>query len=219
MTRNALPLVTICIPTKNRAWFIGKVLHAIENIDYPKHLVKIVFVDDYSTDDTFEIISEWASNASKKYSMKVEVIRAKTNIPQARNICIEHLEGKYLLFWDSDIIPPSDLLKTMIEIMEQNLSIGVIGADYIYDRSLQVKYEPIASKETSAVYMGFALIRREVFEKVGGFNEFLNISPEEQLRDVLRRHSADQVLLEAGKWAIVDLDFPEDLSLIRTGEL
>ncbi len=51
------------------------------------------------------------------------------------------------------------------------------------------------------------------------FNEFLSISPEEQLRDVLRRHSADQVLLEAGKWAIVDLDFPEDLSLIRTGEL
>jgi len=163
------------MPVKNRAWCIEQVLTAIENENYPKHLIKIVFVDDYSTDGTYEIITNWALKAEKKGFYKVEVIRARTNIPQARNICVKNMEGKYMLFWDSDVIPPSELLREMIELMEHNSDVGIVGADYVYKSTTGIKYKPTINKEAHALHMGFALIRKEVFEKVGLFNERLSV--------------------------------------------
>lgn len=169
------PLITIGMPVKNRRWCLERVLKALENIDYPKHKLKVVFVDDYSRDGSYELLIKWSIKAKALGFYKVEVIRAKTNIPQARNLCVKHMEGKYLLFWDSDVISPPELLREIIDIMEHNPDIGMIGADYMYEPETGIKYKPTISKETHAVYMGFTLIRRDVFEKVGGFNENLSV--------------------------------------------
>lgn len=170
-----LPLVTICTPVKNRAWSLKGMLSSLEHIQYPRHKLKLIFVDDFSTDGSYELLVEWSTKARSMGFYDIRILRARTNIPQARNVCIEHMEGKYLLFWDSDVIPPRDLLKEMVSIMESNPSIGVIGADYVYESSLKVEYKPTVNKETHAVYMGFTLVRREVFEAVGGFNEDLSV--------------------------------------------
>ncbi len=167
------PLVTIGILTKNRFWCIRKVLEAIESLEYPKDKINLVFVDNHSTDGTFEILAEWKSEMEGRY-YNIILIQEHTNIPQARNLCIEKMVGKYLLFWDSDVVPPRDLLKEMVFIMENNLSLGIIGADYIYEAALKIKRKLILNKKSHATYMGFTLIRRDVFEKVGGFNENLS---------------------------------------------
>lgn len=168
-----LPLITIGMPIKNRAWCLPEVLSVVETVDYPKYRIKVIFVDDYSTDGSYEIIEEWVRKAKGLGFYKVEVIQARTNIPQARNICVKHMEGKYLLFWDSDVIPPPDLLREMVEAMERNPGIGILGTDYVYDPSTDVK--PVTNKETHAVYMGFTLLRRDIFEKTGMFNENLSV--------------------------------------------
>jgi len=169
-----VPLISICIPIKNRFQYIRNLLNAIENLDYPKKKVKLIFVDDFSTDGTYEALVKWKNEVEEKY-YKVVLMRKRTNIPQARNLCIKNMEGDYLLFWDSDVIPPRDLLSEMISIMEENPTIGMIGADYEYDPSLKVRYKPIVNKETHAVYMGFTLIRREVFNVAGFFDENLSV--------------------------------------------
>jgi len=169
-----VPLISICIPIKNRFQYIRNLLNAIENLDYPKKKVKLIFVDDFSTDGTYEALVKWKNEVEEKY-YKMVLMRERTNIPQARNLCIKNMEGDYLLFWDSDVIPPRDLLSEMISIMEENPTIGMIGADYEYDPSLKVRYKPIVNKETHAVYMGFTLIRREVFNVAGFFDENLSV--------------------------------------------
>ncbi|MEM2704415.1 MAG: glycosyltransferase [Candidatus Bathyarchaeia archaeon] len=168
------PLITIGIPIKNRFQYIGDLLRAIEDLNYPKKKIKLVFVDDFSTDGTYEALVKWKNEVEEKY-YKVVLMRERTNIPQARNLCIKNMEGDYLLFWDSDVIPPRDLLNEMISIMQSNPSIGIIGADYEYDPSLKVRYKPVVNKETNAVYMGFTLIRKEVFNAVGFFDENLSV--------------------------------------------
>ncbi|MEM2425353.1 MAG: glycosyltransferase, partial [Candidatus Bathyarchaeia archaeon] len=159
---------------KNRFQYIRNLLNAIENLDYPKKKVKLIFVDDFSIDGTYEALVKWKNEVEEKY-YKMVLMRERTNIPQARNLCIKNMEGDYLLFWDSDVIPPRDLLSEMISIMEENPTIGMIGADYEYDPSLKVRYKPIVNKETHAVYMGFTLIRREVFNVAGFFDENLSV--------------------------------------------
>ncbi|MEM1510823.1 MAG: glycosyltransferase [Thermofilaceae archaeon] len=168
------PLITIGIPIKNRFQYIGDLLRAIEDLNYPKKKIKLVFVDDFSTDGTYEALVKWKNEVEEKY-YKMVLMRERTNIPQARNLCIKNMEGDYLLFWDSDVIPPRDLLNEMISIMQGNPSIGIIGADYEYDPSLKVRYKPVVNKETNAVYMGFTLIRKEVFNAVGFFDENLSV--------------------------------------------
>ncbi|MEM4005189.1 MAG: glycosyltransferase [Desulfurococcaceae archaeon] len=168
------PLITIGIPIKNRFQYIGDLLRAIEDLNYPKKKIKLVFVDDFSTDGTYEALVKWKNEVEEKY-YKVVLMRERTNIPQARNLCIKNMEGDYLLFWDSDVIPPRDLLNEMISIVQGNPSIGIIGADYEYDPSLKVRYKPVVNKETNAVYMGFTLIRKEVFNAVGFFDENLSM--------------------------------------------
>ncbi|MEM1726626.1 MAG: glycosyltransferase [Candidatus Bathyarchaeia archaeon] len=168
------PLITIGIPIKNRFQYIRSLFEAIEDLDYPKEKIKLIFVDDFSTDGTYEALVKWKNKVEEKY-YKVVLIRERTNIPQARNLCIKNMEGDYLLFWDSDVIPPRDLLSEMISIMEENSSIGMIGADYEYDPSLKVRYRPIVNRKTHAVYMGFTLIRREVFNAAGFFDENLSV--------------------------------------------
>jgi len=174
MISNEFPLVTIGMPIKNRSWCLNKVLRSIENLVYPQEKIKLVFVDDFSTDGTYEIIAEWAEKMRETY-YDITLIQKHTNIPQARNLCIKHMEGKYLLFWDSDVIPPSELLREMVEYVMCNKSIGIIGSDYAYEPWTGIKYKPITNKKTNAVYMGFTLIRREVFEAVGMFNENLSV--------------------------------------------
>jgi len=188
------PSITICMPVKNRAWCLPKVLSSIEVLDYPKRKIKIVFVDDYSTDGSYEIIEEWARRVGESGFYKVEVIRAKTNIPQARNICIKHMEGELLLFWDSDVVPPSELLKEMIEALDRNPAVGIIGADYVYDPSAGVRYKYVTSRETHAVYMGFTLIRREVFERVGLFDENLSVGEDTEFCIRVRERAGYRIL-------------------------
>jgi|GEM_PF-1693806 len=175
MTEKDLPLVTVCTPVKNRAWSLKAVLSSLEGIQYPKHKLKLVFVDDFSTDGSYEFLTEWSTKARSMKFYDIKIVRAKTNIPQARNLCIEYMEGEYLLYWDSDVVSPKDLLKKMVQIMKEKPYVGIIGADYVYEPSLRVQYKPVVNKETHAVYMGFTLIRREVFKIVGGFNENLSV--------------------------------------------
>jgi glycosyltransferase involved in cell wall biosynthesis len=169
-----LPLVTACMLIKNRIWSLKAVLNALEDIHYPKRKLKLVFVDDFSDDGSYEFLTEWSRARSMNF-YNIEIIRARTNIPQARNLCIDHTEGEYLLFWDSDVIPPPELLLEMVNLMKKDKHVGIIGSDYIYDPSLKVKYAPMMSKETYAVYMGFTLIQKDVFKIAGKFNELLTV--------------------------------------------
>jgi molybdenum cofactor cytidylyltransferase len=43
------------------------------------------------------------------------------------------------------------------------------------------------------------------------FDEILTLQKHEMIRDVIHRHEDERCLIEAGEWAVVDLDTPEEL--------
>jgi len=46
------------------------------------------------------------------------------------------------------------------------------------------------------------------------FDEILSLQKHEMIRDIIHRHDSELRLVEAGEWAIVDLDSPEDFRKI-----
>ena len=177
------PFITIGMPVKNRAQYISRVLAGIENLDYPKTKIKLVFVDAFSADGTYEVLVNWKERVKKNF-FEIVLIQKETNIPQARNICINNSHGDYILFWDSDVLPPNSLLKQMINIANLDKGIGIIGADYYYifnNFFTKIIGQPILDKEASYAFMGFTLIRNQVFSKIAPFNESFSIGEDSEL--------------------------------------
>ncbi|MHC4472131.1 MAG: glycosyltransferase, partial [Planctomycetota bacterium] len=56
-TEEDLPTVTIQLPLYNERFVAGRLLHAVAQIDYPRHLLEVQVLDD-STDETVELVRE-----------------------------------------------------------------------------------------------------------------------------------------------------------------
>lgn len=98
------PLLSIAVPTYNRATQLRYGLEIfISQID-PEylHLVEIVVVDDCSTDETYEVMSEISGN----YAF-ISYIRNSSNIGLEANLinCTKKCTGRYLwIFGDDDFL-------------------------------------------------------------------------------------------------------------------
>jgi glycosyltransferase involved in cell wall biosynthesis len=173
MIESDRPLISIGMLTKNRAWCIQRVLDAIGKTNYPKKSMKLVVVDDFSDDETWEMLEDWKARNINHFH-DIQLIQEHSNIPEARNICVRNIEGSYVLFWDSDVIPPThDFLAEIVEMMEGSPDIGAVGCSYEYENPgllTRAKKAPV-SRLTHAVFLGFTLVKREAVDGTGNFNE------------------------------------------------
>jgi glycosyltransferase involved in cell wall biosynthesis len=90
----AAPLVSFCIPTKNRERTIAACLESIRAQDYPR--VEIVVVDNGSTDRTAEI--------ARRYADVVD--RSDLPLGAVRQRSIDLSSGAVLALFDDDIVIP-----------------------------------------------------------------------------------------------------------------
>lgn len=92
-------LVSIITPTYNSAAFIEQTICSVQNQTYQNW--EMIIVDDGSTDETADIISQKAHS-----DQRILFIRLPKNEgpAKARNVGIEQAKGKYMTFIDADDI-------------------------------------------------------------------------------------------------------------------
>ncbi len=92
------PLVSIIIPTYNRAHLIGETLDSVLGQTYTNW--ECIVVDDGSTDETKKLLATYCEKDTriKLFSR----CRGPKGAPSCRNIGIEKSNGSYLIFLDSD---------------------------------------------------------------------------------------------------------------------
>lgn len=175
-TLNSWPLISIVIPTYNSGNSIGQVLDSVEKLDYPVNSLELLIVDGGSTDNTLDIIKNHSIN--KKIKTQIDLLKQR-GASLGRNIGIKNSKGEYLFLLDSDVsLTRNKILKVLLEHFQKNLKIAISEAPY-FTNNLSLSENVIASRlpnpygYTRYMSPGSMLIRRNVFDEVGFFDENL----------------------------------------------
>lgn len=91
------PLVSVVIPTYNRAALLDECLRSLTRSTYPE--LDIVVVDDVSKDDTAAVMEGWTARDPR---VRFEPMPANAGAPAARNRGLALAKGEFLNFLDSD---------------------------------------------------------------------------------------------------------------------
>jgi len=185
--------VSVVIPTYNRKDMLRRSLAATTSQDYPDY--EVIVVDDGSTDGTGEMV--------RREFPTVRYIRQEPNRgpAAARNQGVEAATGNILAFTDDDCVPPSNWLRRHLQYYSGE-EIGAVGGPQVspspnfYDKFEMAHYMneyvgPMRRLEKIVSWEGLATsnmsVRREVFERVGKFDEaFLTGADPEFIRRVIR---------------------------------
>lgn len=112
-------LLTIGIPTYNRAYSLRNTLPRLsEDLVGLESKIKILIIDNASSDDTEDFVINWIS--SVKNRLNVKYVRNKENIGMSRNIisCFYMSDSVYTTFMgDDDCLNKSSLIK-LVDILE-----------------------------------------------------------------------------------------------------
>ncbi|HRV93085.1 MAG TPA: glycosyltransferase family 2 protein [Anaerolineae bacterium] len=120
MTQTSLPLVSIGIPTYNRAdGYLKQALQSAVDQTYP-HL-EIIIADNCSTDDTEGVVTSF-KDPRINYFKHAQNIGAANNF----NFCLDQAQGAYfLMLHDDDLIDP-DFVTVCMKKAQYNTELGVI---------------------------------------------------------------------------------------------
>lgn len=89
------PLISVVIPTRNRAEFVVRAVHSA--LSQSMEDVEVIVVDDGSTDGTAEAIA-----GVQDRRLRLEVLPVAVGAGGARNVGIHRAQGFYVAFLDSD---------------------------------------------------------------------------------------------------------------------
>lgn len=168
------PDLTIVIPAKNEASYIGRLLDSLLNQDYSCITSTPIFVADFnSTDRTTEIV--------KSYRDRLNISVIQGGLPSAgRNRGAALAQSRYVLFLDADIeLPDPTIIRRTLTLAQERDLYGV--TTYIkcsngdFRDNLLFFLDNLAkflSRLTSPYASGmFILFQKKFFDDVGGFDE------------------------------------------------
>jgi glycosyltransferase involved in cell wall biosynthesis len=138
---NPFPLVTIIIPTYNRAQLVVHAVESALNQTYPNK--EIVVVDDGSTDGTREVI---AAFPEVTYIWKKNGRQAS-----ARNTGLVVSRGKYITTLDSDDVWQPDFLEESINKMEAD-QLDFVFSNWESTNAKGERYSEMANKKSLYTY-------------------------------------------------------------------
>lgn len=180
MTKN--PIVSVIIPTYNRAHLIGRAIQSVLNQTYQDF--EIIVVDDGSTDNTKEVVENF-----RKENKRIRYIWYEKNKggAVARNIGIRDAKGEYIAFLDSDDEWMPKKIEKQISLFDRcSDSIGVIYCSYYLqeDSFGYIEKASLSNMKRGNVYnfllngwcpssTSFFLLKAQVFKKSGLFDENL----------------------------------------------
>jgi mycofactocin glycosyltransferase len=176
------PTISVIIPTRDRKDVIIECLDSVFDQDYQKDRIEVIVVDDGSVDGTDAVLSG--------YPCRVITHPESRGQSCCRNAGAAIAQGEILAFLDSDCVASPLWLKELTPSFEWE-EVGAVGGfvDGYFEGSTLDRYEKTFSSlnmgkrvlndgdDSSTLYVPTCnlLVRRSVYEKVGGIAEDMRV--------------------------------------------
>ena len=189
MDEKDYPMVSILVPAHNEALVLKRTVQALLSFDYPKEKYEIIVVNDNSSDNPEEILSDLAASHPdhRLICLSTDKVVGGTGKSNALNIGYSIAKGSVIAIYDADNTPEKPALRLLVENLMADEKLGaVIGKFRTRNRNASilsrfVNIETLSHQCTNQAgrYFFFRLctipgtnyvIRRDIIEKVGGWD-------------------------------------------------
>ena len=178
------PLVSIIVLNRNGSKFLKECFASLQKINYANR--ELIMVDNASTDESIEFM--------KNNFPKVKLLKNSKNLgfALANNLAADTAKGRYLFFLNNDTKVKFDFLDFLVSAAEADKAVGICACKILTfegKEEAEINYTcedqsvgctgrscdvygwqgwegPVFFAEGSALF-----IRKEIFDKLGGFDE------------------------------------------------
>ncbi|MCK9211404.1 MAG: glycosyltransferase family 2 protein [Ignavibacteriaceae bacterium] len=178
-------LVSVVVPCRNEVKYISRSIESICNqIGFDKN-IEVIVVDGMSEDGTREILSD----KLKKFTNLTVINNPQRITPVARNIGIKNSSGKFICIMDAHSVYDLNYLQTCLDLLNIHQEVSCVGGPITsvgendFGRATAIAMSSIIgvgnAKHRFPKYEGYAemacfpMFRREVFDKIGYYDESL----------------------------------------------
>jgi succinoglycan biosynthesis protein ExoA len=183
---NPLPSVTVIIPCRNEERTISLVLQALEGQTYPQDRIEIIAADGRSADGTRRRIREFLDAHPRRPVRLID--NPGLTAPAALNAGLRESTGEVIVRMDAHAVPAPDYVEQCVRTLRQTGCEAVGGRWEIRPGAPGPVARAIAAAAGSPFGAGgvryrtggepgevdtvpFGAFRRDVFDRVGTFNE------------------------------------------------
>lgn len=165
------PKFSLIIPSHNAQNSIRQCLDAVFALERAGSF-EVILADDGSKDQTLGI--------AQKYSCRIVTIDSNRGASFARNRGAEQAKGEILLFVDSDVVLPGNTLSIILDAFSRAAAdcvVGLFSAENPYPdffsqyKSYYCYFKYRELPQAVAVNTAITAVKRNVFEKLHGFDE------------------------------------------------
>lgn len=194
--------ITICVIAYNEEKTLPGILEDICMQDYDHSYMEVVLVDSNSTDATKSIMQEFAANRTGFKSVLV-LDNPKRTLPCGWNVALKAYTGDVILKVDAHAEIPADFVSKNAAVLESGEDIAggarpnVIDEDTLWQHTLLLAESSMFGSSIAPYRrnpgrsyvdsMFHAAYRREVFERVGLFNEKLGRTEDNEMHYRIRK--------------------------------
>ena len=123
----------IVVPFRNESTNLPALLESFKYLNYPKTLFEIIFVDDFSEDDSVKQIFKWRMENGSFHTTLLENLRI-SNSPKKDAItrAIPIIKNEWIVTTDADCVVPANWL-LILDNYIQNHDVSMIVGSVVYE--------------------------------------------------------------------------------------
>lgn len=191
--------VSVIIVVRNEEIYILNCIKSIENQFEDEKDWELIIVDGQSNDQTVQLVKNYLEY--KKYNWKILTNPLKT-LASGWNIGIKQSKGKYVIRPDAHAILKDNYINIGLQILKNNSEIAAVGGVLVTMSNTSIG-DVIATAFSLRIAVGtsfrtnhkscysetvvYAIYRKEIFEKVGYFDESLIRHQDNDLHKRIRK--------------------------------
>ena len=168
------PRTSVIITCYNLQKYIGRSIRSLINQSLNDDEYEIIVIDDKSTDNSLNVISNYLSN--------IKLIKNEKNLglSASLNSAIKYSTGKYVIRVDGDDYVHSDFLKILCSHLDINPNLDAVYCDY-QEVAEDEKIIRIVNADEYPIGCGILFNSLHLFE-MGLYDETLHMHEERDLR-------------------------------------